>query len=626
MRESRPGRRRAPVFVATRPAGARSRQPRHRMRLTVGRLLLVGVLLAAGVQLVNVQVFQAHALSTQAEQQRVTQVQIPAQRGVITGREGTKLAFSADSDALSVQPKRIREQWDKAAKDGATNGVDYQAHSQAMADYLKKRLGAAIDEPNLLKTLRSDRTFTYLDQQVEPAVAKDIVAKFPDIAVEHRAIREYPDGTVASNILGMANWRMDRKPQAVHGLAGLEYSMDKELSGTPGLRVVDTESGNDNVVIPGTERDVRAARAGESVQLTIDSDLQYKLHQLLVRYQHKTGAQHGSAVVLDAHTGQVFALTNDTAFNPNDPAHVDPSQLGDAAVTTPYEPGSVNKIVVASAAVVAGMKPDTTVQVPSVLRVADRTIHDDWSHPDQTYTVTGVLAKSSNIGADEMAKRVGPQAFMDMVHKMGLGQCTGIGLPGESCGYVPPMDKWSGSTFANLPIGQGLSMTVLQMAGMYQAIANNGVRVPPRIIKSITKPDGTVVPTPQPAGVRVVSTKQAQTVKEIISHVTQNNGHNETGTATPAALPGYNIAGKTGTAQQVVNGTYSPTKITTTFVGILPANSPRFVVGIMLDAPKAGEGGTTAAPLFHDVAAYLTQRYHIATSPKPIPNVPFVLG
>lgn len=617
----RGGRSRRSVFSMFTPGTSTQRK-----RIAVGRVLLVGLLVVAAVRLADVQTLRAPTLAAQAEQERATEIDVPAQRGTITDRDGTRLAFSVEVDALSMQPKRFREQWNQARAEGAVD-VGYDEHVEEMASYIKERLGDKVDEQHLVGKLRSGKTFCYIDEQVDPAVAKDIVAKYPSIALQQRSLRKYPNGPVASSILGFANWRKNTEPPGMHGVVGLEKALDDELSGTPGKRLVDTEAGNNKVVIPGTQRVVRQARPGDDVQLTIDTDLQYRLHQLVLKYKKKTAAQHGSAVVLDAHTGKVYALANDTSFNPNDLDSLQGGQLGNAAVTTPFEPGSVNKIVAAAAAIKAGIvDPKTPIKVPSVLPVADTVIHDDWRHPDQTFTVTGILAKSSNIGADKLARMVGPEKWMAMARELGIGKKTGIALPGESAGRLPPRDTWSGTTFANLPIGQGLSMTVLQMADMYQAIANDGLRMPPRIIESVRKSDGTVVPSPQPKGVRVLSSKKANTVNEILSHVTQDNGFNETGTARQAALPGYNIAGKTGTAQQVVNGHYSHSKITTTFVGILPANHPRFVVGLMLDAPKKGESHTTVAPLFHDVAAYLTQRYHIPMSKKPTPNVQFVLG
>lgn len=601
-----------------------------RPRLVVGRILIIGALVIAGLRLVDVQGLNAAALSAQAEKQRQTVLVIPAQRGSITDRDGNKLAFSVDSRALYVQPKRMRAEWTDPTNAALHHGITFDQRTQAIADEMRRLLGDAVDERDLLDKLRSDATFAYLDQQVSPAIADRITSDFsPDIGAETRSVREYPAGRVASNIVGLADWRADEQPPGVHGVTGLEYSLDGALAGVAGERVVDTEQGNDQLVIPNTERDVRNAVPGQDVRLTIDSDVQYMLQQKLAEYVARTGARDGSAVILDVRTGEVYALANDKTFDPNDPSHITEDQLGDAAVTTPFEPGSVNKIVTAAAAIDKGLvTPDTVIDVPPQLRVADRVIEDDWTHGAWKMTVTGIFAKSSNIGADELAQRVGPRDFYDMLVKMGLGQRTGIELPGESSGVVPPLDQWSGSTFGNLPIGQGLSMTVLQMAGMYQAIANDGVRIPPRIIKSVTKPDGTMVPTPQPAGIRVVSPLTAKTVRDMMRAVTQKGPYPQVATAPSAALAGYQISGKTGTAQQIDPrcGCYSHSKNWVTFAGILSADNPRFVVGIMLDAPIAGlEGGTTAAPLFHDIASYLAQRYRLPVSSTPTPYATLVV-
>lgn len=268
------------------------------------------------------------------------------------------------------------------------------------------------------------------------------------------------------------------------------------------------------------------------------------------------------------------------------------------------------------------------VNVPSVLNYPyGVTIHDDWPHSDYNMTVTGVFAKSSNIGTDELAQQVGPNAFDQMLIKMGVGQKTNVGLPGESPGSVPPLNKWNGATFHNLPFGQGLSVTILQMADEYQAIANGGLRIPPRIIQSITRPDGTVQAPQQPAGIRVVTPQTASTLLGMMRYVTQSAPSPQEGTAVSAAVPGYQISGKTGTAQQVVNGTYSHSANTVTFVGILSADNPRFVVAVMLDRPsQGGESAETAAPLFHDIASYIVSRYNLPVNTTPLPFVPLVLG
>ncbi|HEX5407497.1 MAG TPA: penicillin-binding protein 2 [Pseudonocardiaceae bacterium] len=598
-------------------------------RLMIGRLLMIIALIGTGLKLIDIQGLQAPELASKAEQQSLTPMIIPAQRGIITDRDGTELAFNVDIRALTAQPRTMRKNWNDPSVAAEHAGITYAQHTQTIADEMHRLIGNSLNEQQVLTELRSNASFVYLDRTADPAVAAQITSDFPEIGSEVRSEREYPDGSVAANVIGLANWRTDPGvTPGVHGVLGLESAMDKQLAGQPGREVANTEQGNDSVVIPNSQRVLQAAVPGEDVQLTIDSDLQYVVQQKLAQYVAKTGAKRGSAVVLDAHTGAVYALANDATFNPNNTSTITNTNVGDPAVTTPYEPGSVNKVVTAAAAIDEGLvTPTSVINVPTVFQNGDKTVRDDWIHPDWKMTVTGIFAKSSNIGTDELAKMVGPQRYDQMLAKMGIGQQTGIELPGESAGYVPPMNKWSGSTFGNLPIGQGLSMTVLQMAGMYQAIANNGVRLPPRIIKAVTKPDGTVVPTKQPAGVRVVSAKSAVTVRMMMRAVTQKAPFPQDATAPSAALPGYQISGKTGTGQQIDPscGCYSHTKNTVTFAGILSADNPRFVVGVMLDAPNGDlEGGETAAPLFHDIASWLAQRYNLPVSNGSTPYMTLV--
>jgi cell division protein FtsI (penicillin-binding protein 3) len=489
-----------------------------------------------------------------------------------------------------------------------------------MARRVTQVLGSAVSEQEILAQLRSDRTTVLLAPLVTPAQARAIQQDFPEISAEYREIRQYPGGELAANVLGVANWRADERK--VRGLAGLENYDDALLAGRDGRRVVDTAEGSD-AIIPGSERAERLPVTGSDLELTLDSDLQFTVAQMLRDYARKYHAKGASAVVLDAHTAQVYAMANNVAFDPNNLAAATPEQLGNPAVSAPFEPGSVNKVVTAAAAIDSGViTPDTVLSVPGELRIADRTVRDAWPHGTLNLTFTGVLARSSNVGTLLTAQRVGEDRFVDMLHRMGLGQRTNVGLPGESAGKVPPRDQWSGSTFANLPIGQGLSMTVLQMAGMYQAIANDGVRVPPRIISAEIAPDGSRTPTPPPAGIRVVSPQTAHTVRDMLRAVTQNEP-GQRGTGPEAMLDGYQISGKTGTAQQVNPGCgcYSNSNYWITFAGILPADEPRFVVGIMLDDPAVG----SAAPLFHEIASYLAGRYQIPLSPVPSPTATLTL-
>jgi cell division protein FtsI (penicillin-binding protein 3) len=624
-----PGRR--TYSAETRKAAAKRGNGGHRSRFSAVRVILVAVMVIAGLKLVQVQGFEAGALSAAAERQRATLIDIPAQRGSIVDRNGAKLAFSVEVRTLSVNLRVMHNTWNDYALKNPTLGENFETEAAAAAKYIAGKLPGKITEQQLLALFHLNQPFTYLVNNVEPSVADDIVKQFPEIGVEKRAAREYPGGSLASNIVGVANWRMDDpnvSKHNLHGLTGLELSRDNVLAGTPGSRLVNTAQGN-NVVIPGTERDLRPAVPGSDLQLTIDSDVQYNLQNMLSAYVAQSHAKGGQAVIMDSKTGEVYALANDTTFNPTDLANATPDMMNNRAVTTPFEPGSVNKIVTATGVIDAGIATPTSVTaVPGSLQVADTTVHDAWSHPTQNFTTTGIFAKSSNIGTLLLAQQLGAARFADLLTKFGLGQKTGIGLPGESAGFVPSRNQWSGTTFGNLPIGQGLSMTVVQMAGMYQAIANDGLRVEPRIVKMTIKPDGTKVPEPAPKTVQVVSAQTAKTVRDMLMAVTQKGTGQDVGTAPTAALEGYQIAAKTGTGQQVDPRTkaYSNQLYNITFAGILPADHPRFVVAIRLDAPDTTlPAGHSAAPLFHDIASYLTQRYNIPLSNGPTPVVPLVV-
>jgi cell division protein FtsI (penicillin-binding protein 3) len=380
-------------------------------------------------------------------------------------------------------------------------------------------------------------------------------------------------------------------------------------------------------VIPGSYRNRHDAVDGSTVQLTLDDDIQFYVQQQVQQAKNASGAKNVSAVVLDAKTGEVLAMSNDNTFDPSqDIGRQGDRQMGNLAVSSPFEPGSVNKIITASSVIEFGLSnPDEVLQVPGSIDMGGVTVGDAWKHGVMPYTTTGVFGKSSNVGTLMLAQRIGPERYFDMLEKFGLGQRTNVGLPGESDGLVPPMEQWSGSTFSNLPIGQGLSMTLLQMAAMYQTVANDGLRIPPRIIKATIAPDGTRTEEPRPEGVRVVSPETARAVRNMLRAVVQRDpmGYQQ-GTGSAAAVEGYQMAGKTGTAQQInpACGCYYSDVYWITFAGMATVDDPRYVVGIMMDAPRRaadGAPGSSAAPLFHNIAAWLMQRENVPLSPDPGP-------
>lgn len=604
-----------------------------RLRIAVGRILLIGALLIAGVKLVQVQGIQADELSAQAQKQRTTRQNIPAERGSILDRNGNQLAFSIEVRALYILPQRARKTWDEArAKDPEQYPVSYDDHAREVAKFISDTLGPEVngektDEETVYQQLVKDISYEVLVSEAEPAKAAKIVEKYrAEIGSEYRSKRIYPNGELASNIIGAANWRQEERPPTVQGILGLESAQDNVLAGRMGRRVVDTMSGDDTLVIPNTERELVQPLPGKSLELTIDIDTQYAVQKMVADYAKKSGALNASAVVLDSRSGEIVAMANDKTYDPTDFGKASEDQKRNTAVASSFEPGSVNKIVTAAAAVEYGLfKPDDVLQVPGSIKVADRTIKDAWGHPTVPMSFTGVFAKSSNVGTLMAAQEVGKERYAEMLQKFGLGRRLNSGVPAEESGVVPPLNQWSGSTFGNLPIGQGLSMTLLQMTGMYQAIANDGVRIPPRLIRAEIGEEGARSEKQRPEGVRVVSAETAKTVRDMFRHVAQTDPRdaNQNGTGPKAALPGYQIAGKTGTAQQIdpVCKCYSQVDHWITFAGILPADNPRYVVGIMLDKPHGTQFSGSAAPLFHDIATYLTQRFQVPMSAEQTPFV-----
>ncbi|WP_420873801.1 peptidoglycan D,D-transpeptidase FtsI family protein [Nocardia huaxiensis] len=593
-----------------------------RFRFGVGRVVMLVALLLAAAQLLWIQTINAPRLSADAAKQRTMTEQDPAVRGAITDRFGKLLAFTTPAQKLNFQPVQVRKALTEAHEKTPNTAPEPDDRLQAIAKFMHEKLGDAVGpEKDLLAKLRSDEPFVYLAFKVDPRIANEIRKKFPEVGAEAQDLRDNPGGSLAANVIGTVGWDG-------HGAVGLEAAMDSVLAGTDGSYTYDR--GSDGAVIPGSERDRQTAANGNSVELTIDSDLQYYVQQQVQQAKEMSGARSASAVVLDAHTGQVLAMANDNTFNPKlGPEHWSEANLGNPSVSEVFEPGSVNKIVTAAAAIEYGLTtPDEVLQVPGNTFMGGVTVNDAWPHGTVPFTTTGVFGKSSNVGTLMLAQRIGEDRYFDMLKKFGLGQRTGVGLPGESAGVVPARDQWSGSTFANLPIGQGLSMTTLQMTAMYQAIANDGVRIPPRVVKAEIGADGSRKEQQQPDGIRVVSAQTAQTLRQMFQAVVQKdpNGGDQFGTGPQAAISGYQVAGKTGTAQKIDPSCrcYSTDSYWITFAGIAPADNPRYVIGMMLDNPvrsSDGSGGGSAAPLFHSIASWALQRDRVPPSPPAKPLV-----
>ncbi|WP_040525197.1 peptidoglycan D,D-transpeptidase FtsI family protein [Gordonia effusa] len=625
-RPDRTGRAKRPSTVRSAGSGVRiggGRPPRQGEKFVFrGRMAGVLVILAVVVvaaKMVFVHAIDSRTLSEQAAEQREYTQVLTAKRGAIVDRNGRPLAYTDEARALTFLPQAVRKSIDEAhQKDPSL--PDAKTRLDEIAKGVSSALGGSISPTDLLAKLTSTDKFVYLARSVSTDVAKKIVQDFPEVGADPQNIRLYPGGSLAANVVGDVNYDGN-------GLIGLESSMDSILAGTSGSTTYDR--GSDGAIIPGSTRNVHPAIDGATVQLTLDSDIQWFVQSQVAAAKAASGAKSVSAVVLDSHTGEVLAMANDGTFNASKPlAEQKGVELGNPSVTSPFEPGSVNKVIAASGAIEYGVTtPNSVLLVPGAINMGGVTVRDAWPHGPQHFTTTGIFGKSSNVGTLMLAKKIGDKRYADLLARFGLGERTGVELPAESSGDVPALSQWSGSTFANLPIGQGLLMTLLQMTGIYQTIANDGMRIPPRIFKS-EKRSGHDASAPEaPSPVRVVSAQTAKTVRDMFRAVIQNDPTGvQQGTGSKAAVPGYQISGKTGTAQQVdpATGRYSNSSYNITFAGIAPADNPRYVVGIMMDNPPRssdGSGGQSAAPLFGTIASWLLQRDRVPLSPTQTPKL-----
>lgn len=578
-------------------------------RFTFMRTMFVIIMVVALVKLLWVQTIGGTELAARAESQRQVHEVLPATRGSIVDVSGDPIAFTREARDLSIQPA-VEEANAEARRELDSSKPTWDDLVRAITAEFEDVLGDAVDGDEIEAKLTSGGGFTYLVRNVDVTQANAITKKFPMIGAERVDIREYPGGALAANVVGVTTKSDEGK---LIGLQGIEAFFNDALAGEDGRQTFDRAQ--DNTVIPGTLRNVSEPRDGDTVRLTLDADLQWHVQKAIQSAKDTSGAANASAVVLDARTGEVRAMANDNTFNPAVGIGAElerGADLGNPAVTSPFEPGSVQKIITAAAAIEAGLThPEEVHSVDGSISMEGVTVSDAWQHGPTPYTTTGIFGKSSNVGTLMLAQRVGKEPFSEYLEKFGLGERSGIELAGESEGLVPDLQNWQGGTFANLPIGQGLSMTTLQMAGIYQTLANDGVRIPPRIVAEQISPDGTSVATERPEGERVVSEETARTVRDMFRSVVEPGG-----TGPQAAIAGYQISGKTGTAQQIDPGCscYSNSRYWITFAGILPADDPEYVIAIMLDAPQRGILGASAAPLFHDIASWLVNRDNIPPS------------
>lgn len=508
---------------------------------------------------------QGSKLASEAVSQQTEVVTVPGLRGDLLDRRGNKLAASEDAATIYATPYQVKNPPQAAAQ---------------LAPILKQPKG------EVLEALTAEGGFSYVAQKVDlSTVAKVEALDLEGIGELPDSRRTYPQGEMAGQVIGAVG-------SENQGLTGLEMGDEEILGGSDGERRIINDALGQAIRM----ETVKEAEDGEDIELTLDPVIQQKTEEVLNGVGETYAPTGATAIVVDPRSSQVLAMANWPPVNPEDLSEVSNEDLLNKATGFNYEPGSTFKAFTVAAALEEKLvTPTTEFVLPPTIQVADRTIKDAEERGTETMSVGRILAQSSNVGAVTIGEKVGATKFSKWIDKFGFGKPTGIQFPDEESGIVPKLDEYSGSTIGNLPMGQGLAVTPIQMVEGYTAIANGGMLKPPQLVKRVGEEK-----VNEPKGKRVISSQVAAEIREMLEGVLAPGG-----TASEVSVPGYSLAGKTGTAQVAENGGYSETKYIASFIGFAPAQNPQLLAAVIVNEPQ-GEiyGGSVAAPAFGQIAEF----------------------
>lgn len=561
------------------------------------RILWIAALLAfwmfaISVRLVYLQISSHEELIDRGRRQQQFALELSAERGKLLDRQGRELARSIDLDSIFVAPEELEEPEAIACTASALATVlnlNYEALSK-----------------QLLEAHQEGKRFVWIKRRVSPEQAEQLRAlNLPGVHWREEPKRYYPNGSMAAHILGFVG--LDGI-----GLGGIEQVFDEKIAGDPGRIFLERDSRGqvyESLEVP--------SQPGDTVILTLDQSVQYRAERALEETVMRSRAKAGTAIVLDVRTGEILALANAPGFDPNDPGSASPNQRSNWALQNIYEPGSTFKIVAFAAAIEKGLvRPDDKIDCQmGAITIAGRVIRDHSRFG--SLTISEALAKSSNVGAIKLGLRVGNETMYDFITRFGFGSRTGIELPGETAGLLRPVKRWQVSSIGSIAIGQEIGVTPLQMAAAFAAVANNGVRIAPHLVREIHSPTDGVVYRARPEQREVIRPETAVQLRTMLEAVTLR------GTAKQAQLDGYSAAGKTGTAQKIDPKTkaYSRTKHVASFVGFAPVENPAVVIIVVIDEPGgAYHGGQVAAPVFREIGEQILPDLGIA------PDIEFKSG
>ncbi|MFC3690330.1 peptidoglycan D,D-transpeptidase FtsI family protein [Aquipuribacter hungaricus] len=562
--------------------GPRTGRTPVRLRLALVVVCVVCSLYAG--KLFQIQALEGSALAQQALDQRLRSSPLLAHRGDVLDREGQVLASTVELRHVTVDQTLVATYVDP--------DDPRRAGPRAAAARLAPVLG--VDARTLTESLDGDKRFAYLVKDIQPEVWREVAAlRIVGIFSEQASRRTYPAGPVAGGVMGFVG-------EEGHGLSGLEMSLDTQLSGEDGyLRYEVSGESRSARPIPGGATEEKEPVDGDDVVLSLDRDLQWMAEDALTEAVRASGAESATAIAMRVDTGELLVMANAPGFDPNDPGAAAAEDRGNRAVGEIFEPGSTSKVITVAAALEEGVvAPTTPFEVADTIVRGGSRFKDSHPHAVEHLTVAGVMAESSNVGTILTGEALSNEKLHAWFGAFGYGEPTGLGLPGESPGLLADPATWSGSQRYTVMFGQGVSVNAVQIASVFQTIANGGVRVEPSVVVGTRDGDGTLTPRPTGEAEQVLSPETAAAVSSMLeSAVTGENGTGEN-----AVVPGYRVAGKTGTAQRYTEECGGYCGYTASFIGYAPAEAPEIVVAVMVQDPKSGIfGGSTAAPVFQKI-------------------------
>jgi cell division protein FtsI (penicillin-binding protein 3) len=578
---------RAVDFQARRRAAAVALARLGRRRITALSLALLLAFSVIAVRLVQLQALSGSHYQQLALAQRLDKVVLPAERGSIFDREGRDLALSVEQPTIWANPRVVTDPAYEAAKLAPLVGVR------------EATLQARLSQHNL--------QFVYIARRVDDNVAARVKAlQLPGVAFYDEPRREYPAGSVAAPLLGLVGTDDT-------GLAGLEAEYNSILQGKPGEIV--SERDVDGREIPRTVRREVPAQRGTDLMLTIDEALQYQAEHSLVDQVAATSAQGGMAVIIDTQTGNILAMATAVGPSPGQPAHAASALYRNRPLTDVFEPGSTNKVITISTAIQDGVvKPTQTFAVPDHITIGGQTYWDDERHPTQLWTTTDILRESSNVGTIMIAEQLGKARLNTALRAFGLGRPTSAQFPGQASGLLLDPSHYYSTGLSSGAIGYGVAVSAQQMLDVYATVANDGVTRPPRLVGATIGADGRQHAMPVPPGTRVLEPWTAGAMTSMLTQVVAN------GTGACAAIPGYTVAGKTGTSRKpLATGGYTAGRTMASFIGFAPAEAPRIAAIVVLDQPATVYGAVAAAPVFSEIAGSALRLLRV---PPPTANDP----